>query len=70
MNIVEICVIAYLVVGVVLAFVWWINEYKVEAENEDPEEEIESSMACIFLLLLVMFWPIKLVKNWMENFIE
>lgn len=66
MSTVNIILLLYFVIGIILAFVWWNDEYKPETEVED--EDVESSMVCIFLLFLVVFWPIKLVKNWIENF--
>lgn len=65
MSIATTCTIIYFAVGIFLAFIWWNDEYKPEAEVE--EDKIEDSMACIFLCLLIFFWPIKLIKNWFEG---
>lgn len=70
----EWIVIAYLVVGVILAVIWWNDEYKpeaeVEAEEDGESDEIEIPMVCMFLMLLTLLWPLKLIKNWFEGLIS
>ena len=64
---ITIAICGYLVVGIILSFIWWNDEYKPE---EEENGEIEVSMACIFLALLVIFWPLKLIKNWLEGLVS
>ena len=68
MNIITVCLIAYFIIGFILAFIWWNDEYRPEYEYEEHDgEEPEKSMAIILLALLFVFWPVKLVKNWLEG---
>ena len=70
MDIIEIAVLVYFVVGLILSLVWWEQEYKVEYEYEKEYGEVESGMAILHMTWLMIFWPIKLLKNYIEGFIE
>jgi hypothetical protein len=62
-----ILVIGYLAIGIIMAFIWWNDEYKAEYEYEKENGDTEDSMAIILLLLFTCFWPFKLVKNYLES---
>jgi hypothetical protein len=61
--------IAYFVIGIVLTYIWWYNEYNSEYNLEREEEGVEEPMAVLLLAGLTLFWPIKLIKNYFESFI-
>lgn len=65
-----VLVFGYLIVGFIMAFIWWNNEYKAEYEYEKENGNAEDSMAVILLLLFTCFWPVKLVKNYFESIID
>lgn len=70
MNICGFIVIVYLFVGVVLAYIWWHDEYEPEYELERENDGIEEPMAVLFLAALAFFWLFKVVKNYFENFVD
>ena len=70
MSVGQVILIAYFVIGLVLALVWWNDEYKPEYEYEKDTDEVEESMAVLFIVLLIFFWPVKLIKNWFESFVS
>ena len=70
MSVGQVILIAYFVIGLVLALVWWNDEYKPEYEYEKDTDEVEESMAVLLIVLLMFFWPVKLIKNWFESFVS
>ena len=71
MNTFEVIAIIYLLVGIVLAFIWWNDEYEPQREyDEDYGEHISDGMSLFTFICLVLFWPLKLFKNWVENFVS
>ena len=70
MSVGQVILIAYFVIGLVLALVWWNDEYKPEYEYEKNTDEVEESMAVLLIVFLMFFWPIKLIKNWFEGFMS
>ena len=63
--------IGYFLVGIILTFIWWYDEYKPEYELvKELNEGSEEPMAVLFLLGLVFFWPFKVVKNYFESFVD
>ena len=70
MSIEAIVTIVYFAVGLVLTLMWWNDEYKAEYEYEREEGEVEEPMAILLLVGLLFFWPIKLVKNYLESFVD
>ena len=70
MSVGQVILIAYFVMGLVLALMWWNDEYKPEYEYEKDTDEVEESMAVLLIVFLMFFWPIKLIKNWFEGFMS
>jgi hypothetical protein len=62
--------IGYFLVGIILAFIWWYNEYELEYELEREEEGVEEPMAVLLLVGLVLFWPFNAVKKYFESFVD
>jgi len=65
-----ILVFGYLIVGIILTFIWWHDEYEPEYELEKANGNAEDSMAVLLLLLFTCFWPFKAVKNYFESFVD
>ncbi|MEE3350581.1 MAG: hypothetical protein VZR09_11160 [Candidatus Gastranaerophilaceae bacterium] len=59
--------IGYFLVGIILTYIWWHDEYEPEYEYEKENGDAEDSMTVILLLLFICFWPFKLVKNYFES---
>ena len=70
MSVGQVILIAYFVIGLVLALVWWNDEYKPEYEYEKNTDEVKEPMAVLLIAFLMFFWPIKLIKNWFESFVS
>ena len=62
--------IGYLLVGIILAYIWWKDEYEPEYEYEKEMDGVEEPMAVLLLAALVFFWPFKVVKNYFEGFVD
>ena len=64
MDVLSYFTIGYIIVGLILTYIWWEDEYKPQYEEmKDNDEEVEEPMAVLLLLLLVFGWPIKVVLN-------
>ena len=70
MSVGQVILIAYFVIGLVLALMWWNDEYKPEYEYEKDTDEVEEPMAVLLIVFLMFFWPVKLIKNWFESFVS
>jgi len=70
MTIWDFIVVGYFLVGIILTFIWWYNEYNSEYELEREEEGVEEPMAVLLLACLVLFWPFKAVKKYFESFVN
>ena len=68
MSVGQVILIAYFVIGLALALMWWNDEYKPEYEYEKDTDEVEESMAVLLIVFLMFFWPVKFIKNWFESF--
>jgi hypothetical protein len=63
--------IGYFLVGIILTYIWWHDEYEPEYElAKELNEGVEEPMAVLFLAALVFFWPFKVVKNYFESFVD
>jgi hypothetical protein len=62
--------IGYFLVGIILAYIWWKDEYELEYELERENDDVEEPMAVLLLAALVFFWPFKVVKNYFESFVD
>jgi hypothetical protein len=68
MTIVSYIVIGYFIIGILLAYKWWIEEHYCYS-NEDEFDEIDSN-AFFLIVLSVIFWPCKAVKKYFEMLIN
>lgn len=63
MDINSIISISYLAIGFILAIYWFYQDYTELYNQVVIEGKEEKGMTSIFLVLLMVFWPIKLIKN-------
>ena len=62
--------IGYFVFGIILAYIWWKDEYEPEYEYEKEMDGIEEPMEVLLIAVLVFFWPFKVLKNYFEGFVD
>ena len=71
MSIISYATIGYFFIGIVLAYIWWKDEYESEYElAKEQEEEVEEPMAVLLIVCLAVFWPFKAIKNYFESFLD
>ena len=49
----------YVLIGAFMSIYWFDTQYNSELKNEDNN----SSMICVVLLLYAFLWPIKIIKD-------
>jgi len=59
--------IIYFLIGFIFMFIWWEIDYKYEYEYHKLTKGVDDPIIVIYLLCLVCFWPIKLIKNLITN---
>ena len=60
--------IGYFLVGIILTYIWWHDEYEPEYElAKELDDGSAEPIAVLLLAALVFFWPFKLVKNYFES---
>jgi hypothetical protein len=62
-----IIIVLYFAMGILLAFIWWNDEYKAEYEYEKAEGDMEEPMTKILILALIVLWPVKAIKNCLDH---
>lgn len=62
-----VLVFGYLIVGFIMAFIWWNDEYKAKYECAKECGEAEDAMVILLFMLFIFFWPLKLVRNYFED---
>ena len=63
MQLSSILTLGYLFIGLILALYWLDNDYAESHEKAVKDGVEDKGMTNIFLLLLMFFWPIKVIKN-------
>ena len=64
MEIQYAAIVAYLLVGIMLSYYWFVRDYEKEYKKsiEDGEAE-EKGMFSLVMLLMTVLWPFILIKN-------
>lgn len=64
MEIQYAAIVAYLLVGIMLSYYWFVRDYEKEYEKsiEDGETE-ERGMFSLVMLLMTVLWPFILIKK-------
>ena len=60
----------YFIIGFILTVIWWYNEYKEEYEYEKEYGDVQEVIVILFLIFLFLCWPIKLIKDYFESFVN
>lgn len=55
--------VIYFIIGFALSIYWFNKDYAKSYNAAVAEGDVEKGMSSIFLVVLMLFWPIKLVKN-------
>ena len=63
MDIWSIGFIIYYAIGCILTIYWYKREYSKKYKEAEKNKNVEIGMMELFLLLLIFFWPIKVIKN-------
>ena len=56
-------VFIYIIIGIILAFYFWNKEYVNDYREAKRTGEIEHGMVCIYLVVVTIFWPLKIIWN-------
>ena len=60
--------IGYFIVGLMLTFLWWKDEYEPHYElAKELDDGSAEPIAVLFIAALVFFWPVKLIKDYFET---
>jgi hypothetical protein len=70
MSVFNYIIIGYFFVGIILAYIWWKDEYEAEYEIAKEDGELEKPIVILFIAALVFFWPFKAIKNYFESFFD
>jgi len=64
MEIQYAAIVAYLLVGIMLSYYWFVRDYEKEYKKsiEDGEAE-EKGMFSLVMLLMTVLWPFILIRN-------
>lgn len=58
-----IITVVYFVIGFILAIYWFNKEYAESYNDVVINGNAEKGMSSIFLMILMICWPIKLIKS-------
>jgi hypothetical protein len=68
---ITIIILCYIAIGGCFAFVWYKKEYDASENEESEDEEFDPILALAFLVpKWVLFWPLKLAKDYFFRFIQ
>jgi len=68
MDINGVISISYLIIGFVLSLYWFDKEYEESYNAAVIGGEVDKGMSSIMMICLMMFWPIKVVKDFLKKF--
>lgn len=52
----------YVMVGIVIMRMYWDKRYAEEYQKLKEQGQVEDGMAVLTMLILILFWPIALIK--------
>ena len=61
--------IIYIVIGIILMLYWWNNDYALDYALAKAKGEAQDSAACLLMLGMITFWPIKLIHKIIKKFL-
>ena len=64
----ELAAVIYFVIGLICSLAWWNDEYKADYELALKNGNVEKPMACLLLLMMTVFWPLKAIMNCIDGF--
>ena len=60
-------VVIYLAIGFILSIYWFNKDYAESYNAAVAEGDAEKGMSSIMMLGLMLFWPIKLIKDFIKK---
>lgn len=61
--------IIYIVIGIILMLYWWNKDYALEYALAKAKGEVQDSAACLLMLGMITFWPLKLIHKIIKIFL-
>ena len=62
-------IFAYILIGISLMLYWWNNDYALDYALAKAKGEAQDSAACLLMLGMITFWPIKLIHKIIKKFL-
>ena len=59
----------YILIGISLMLYWWHNDYALDYARAKAKGEVQDGAACLLMLGMITFWPIKLIHKIIKNFL-
>ena len=60
-NTFALLIFIYMLIGISLMLYWWHMDYALEYALAKARGEVQDSAACLLMLGMVIFWPLKLI---------
>lgn len=61
----------YLGIGLIFTLFWWNRKYKKDYDYaKEVENGVEDGMAVLFLLILMMFWPLVAIYKGLKKILK
>ena len=60
---------AYILIGISLMLYWWNNDYALNYALAKANGEVQDSAACLLMLGMIIFWPLKLIHKIIKKFL-
>lgn len=61
--------ISYLVVGLIVTIWIWNKDYALDYTFAKAKGEAQDSAACLLMLCMITFWPLKLIHKIIKKFL-
>jgi len=61
--------ISYLVVGLIVTTWIWNKDYALDYAIAKAKGEAQDSTACLLMLCMITFWPLKLIHKIIKKFL-
>ena len=61
--------IIYIVIGIILMLYWWNKDYALDYALAKAKGEVQDSAACLLMLGMITFWPLKLIHKIIKKFL-
>ena len=59
----------YMLIGILLMLYWWNTDYAFDYETAKIRGEVQDGAACLLMLGMIVFWPLKLIHKIIKKFL-